>query len=84
MRFWFSGPTSPSNIPELNTSESFYELNTFLFQSRESLDKMSTKEQQINQLLDMGFGNNRVVRALQATEFKVSRESTKDFQLKDF
>lgn len=31
---------------------------------------MSTKEQQTNQLLDMGFGNNRVVRALQATGFK--------------
>ena len=55
-----------------------------MFQSRESLDKMSTKEQQINQLLDMGFGNNRVVRALQATEFKVSREIEKYFQLKDF
>ena len=49
-------------------------LNHILLQSRESLDKMSTKEQQINQLLDMGFGNNRVVRALQATDFKVSRE----------
>ena len=59
-------------------------LNHFLLQSRESLDKMSTKEQQINQLLDMGFGNNRVVRALQATEFKVSREFEKYFQLKDF
>ena len=32
---------------------------------------MATKDQQINQLMDMGFGNNRVVRALQATEFKV-------------
>jgi len=31
---------------------------------------MATKDQQINQLMDMGFGNNRVVRALQATEFK--------------
>ena len=39
---------------------------------------MSTKEQQTNQLLDMGFGNNRVVRALQATGFKVSRHQTAD------
>lgn len=31
---------------------------------------MSTKEQQTSQLLDMGFGNNRVVRALQATGWK--------------
>ena len=33
---------------------------------------MSTKDQQTSQLLDMGFGNNRVVRALQATGFKVA------------
>ena len=32
---------------------------------------MASKDQQINQLMDMGFGNNRVVRALQATQFKV-------------
>ena len=32
---------------------------------------MSTKDQQITQLMEMGFGNNRVVRALQATAFKV-------------
>lgn len=31
---------------------------------------MATKEQQITQLMEMGFGNNRVVRALQATAFK--------------
>jgi len=31
---------------------------------------MASKDQQINQLMDMGFGNNRVVRALQATQFK--------------
>jgi len=31
---------------------------------------MSNKEQQTSQLLDMGFGNNRVVRALQATGWK--------------
>jgi len=31
---------------------------------------MSTKDQQITQLMEMGFGNNRVVRALQATAFK--------------
>ena len=32
---------------------------------------MATKDQQITQLMEMGFGNNRVVRALQATAFKV-------------
>jgi len=31
---------------------------------------MATKDQQITQLMEMGFGNNRVVRALQATAFK--------------
>ena len=34
---------------------------------------MASKDQQINQLMDMGFGNNRVVRALQATQFKVAQ-----------
>ena len=34
---------------------------------------MASKDQQINQLMDMGFGNNRVVRALQATQFKVGQ-----------
>ena len=52
-----------------------------IFSSRESLDKMSTKEEQTNQLLDMGFGNNRVVRALQATGFKVGH-IRKYFQFK--
>ena len=32
---------------------------------------MASKDQQITQLMEMGFGNNRVVRALQATAFKV-------------
>ena len=31
---------------------------------------MASKDQQITQLMEMGFGNNRVVRALQATAFK--------------
>ena len=34
---------------------------------------MASKDQQINQLMDMGFDNNRVVRALQATQFKVAQ-----------
>jgi hypothetical protein len=32
---------------------------------------MPSSEQQMATLLDMGFGNNRAVRALQATGFKV-------------
>ena len=34
---------------------------------------MASKDQQITQLMEMGFGNNRVVRALQATAFKVEK-----------
>ena len=36
---------------------------------------MASKDQQITQLMEMGFGNNRVVRALQATAFKVEHSS---------
>ena len=32
---------------------------------------MASKENLMNMLLDMGFGNNRAVRGLQATGFKV-------------
>ena len=33
---------------------------------------MASKDNLVNMLLDMGFGNNRAVRGLQATGFKVS------------
>ena len=36
---------------------------------------MASKDQQITQLMEMGFGNNRVVRALQATAFKVEQRT---------
>ena len=35
--------------------------------------KMASKDQLVNMLLDMGFGNNRAVRGLQATGFKVNQ-----------
>ena len=44
---------------------------SILFQIPVIQDTMATKDQQITQLMEMGFGNNRVVRALQATAFKV-------------
>ena len=49
-------------------------MSALLFQIPVLQDKervMATKDQQITQLMEMGFGNNRVVRALQATAFKV-------------
>ena len=43
---------------------------------------MATKDQQITQLMEMGFGNNRVVRALQATAFKVISWLNLSFELR--
>ena len=44
----------------------------------QKVKEMASKDQQINQLMEMGFGNNRVVRALQATGFKVSLDDVLD------